>query len=56
MDDAVARAVAAGATLEAPASDTPYGRIAMLGDPFGHGFCLLQFNAQGYDALLVEGS
>ncbi len=56
VDDAVARAVAAGATLEAPASDTPYGRIAMLGDPFGHGFCLLQFNAQGYDALLVEGS
>ena len=56
VDAAVARAVAAGATLEAPASDTPYGRIAMLGDPFGHGFCLLQFNAQGYDALLDEGS
>ena len=56
VDAAVARAVDAGATLEAPARDTPYGRIAMLGDPFGHGFCLLQFNAQGYDALLVEGS
>ena len=56
VDDAVARAVAAGATLEAPARDTPYGRIAMLGDPFGHGFCLLQFSAQGYDALLDEGS
>ena len=56
VDAAVARAVAAGATLEAPASDTPYGRIAMLGDPFGHGFCLLQFSAQGYDALLDEGS
>lgn len=54
VDAAVARAVAAGATLEAPASDTPYGRIAMLGDPFGHGFCLLQFSAQGYDALLDE--
>ena len=24
----------------------------MLADPFGHGFCLLQFNRQGYDALL----
>ena len=56
VDAAVARAVDAGATLEAPARDTPYGRIAMLGDPFGHGFCLLQFNAQGYDALLVQGS
>jgi uncharacterized glyoxalase superfamily protein PhnB len=51
VDAAVTRAVAAGATLEASARDTPYGRIAMLGDPFGHGFCLLQFNAQGYDAL-----
>jgi len=56
VDAAVARAVAAGATLEAPASDTPYGRIAMLGDPFGHGFCLLQFSAQGYDALLDQES
>ncbi|CAN5461711.1 VOC family protein [soil metagenome] len=52
VDAAVARAVAAGATLEAPAKDAPYGRIAMLADPFGHGFCLLQFSARGYDALL----
>ncbi|MBV8190831.1 MAG: VOC family protein [Alphaproteobacteria bacterium] len=52
VDAAVVRAVAAGARLEAPANDTPYGRIAMLGDPFGHGFCLLQFNRRGYDALL----
>jgi predicted enzyme related to lactoylglutathione lyase len=56
VDAAVARAVAAGAMLEAPAKDTPYGRIAMLGDPFGHGFCLLQFSAQGYDALLEQES
>ena len=42
----------AGAKLEVPAKDTPYGRIAMLADPFGHGFCLLQFNERGYDALL----
>lgn len=52
VDAAVMRAVAAGATLESPAKDTAYGRIAMLGDPFGHGFCLLQFNERGYDALL----
>ena len=24
----------------------------MLADPFGHGFCLVEFNARGYDALL----
>jgi predicted enzyme related to lactoylglutathione lyase len=52
LNFAVTRALAAGAVLEHSAKDTPYGRIAMLADPFGHGFCLLQFNAQGYDALL----
>ena len=51
VDAAVEQAVGAGAKLEAPAKDTPYGRIAMLADPFGHGFCLLQFNERGYDAL-----
>ena len=53
VDEAVARAVAAGAKLETAAKDPAYGRIAMLADPFGHGFCLLQFNDQGYDALLA---
>jgi len=55
VDAAVTRAVAAGAVLEAAARDAPYGRIAMLADPFGHGFCLVQFNGQGYDALLKAG-
>ena len=52
VDVAVTRAVVAGAKLESPAKDTVYGRIAMLADPFGHGFCLLQFSQRGYDALL----
>ncbi len=52
VDKAVERALQAGARLEAPAKDAPYGRIAMLADPFGHGFCLLQFSEKGYDALL----
>ncbi|MBL6615474.1 MAG: VOC family protein [Reyranella sp.] len=52
VDAAVARAVKAGAKVEALAKDAPYGRIAMLADPFGHGFCLLQFSENGYDALL----
>ncbi|MCF8533255.1 MAG: VOC family protein [Reyranella sp.] len=52
LDAAVTRAVDAGAMLETAAGDAPYGRIAMLADPFGHGFCLIQFNRQGYDALL----
>lgn len=52
LDGAVARAVGAGAVLEAAARDAPSGRIAMLADPFGHGFCLVPFIRQGYDALL----
>lgn len=46
--------VGAGATLEAPANDTQYGRMAMLAESFGHGFSLLQFSKQGYDALLTN--
>jgi predicted enzyme related to lactoylglutathione lyase len=52
LDAAVDRAVAAGAIVERPAASAAYGRIAMLADPFGHGFCLIEFTARGYDALL----
>jgi len=51
LDEAVARAVAAGAILESPPSQHAYGRLAMLSDPFGHGFCLLEFRGRGYDEL-----
>ena len=51
LDSATERARAAGAVVEAPARDAPYGRIAMFADPFGHGFCLIEFNAEGYDAI-----
>jgi len=52
LDAALAQASAAGALIEHPASEEPYGRIAMLADPFGHGFCLIEFNDRAYDALL----
>jgi predicted enzyme related to lactoylglutathione lyase len=51
LDAALARAVAAGASVEHPSSDAPYGRIAMLADPFGHGLCLIQFLNRGYDEV-----
>jgi lactoylglutathione lyase len=53
IEAASARAIAAGAVQEAEARTAPYGRLAMFADPFGHGFCLIQFNAEGYDALLA---
>ena len=52
LDAAIARAKAAGAVQEGETCEAPYGRLAMFADPFGHGFCLIQFNEQGYDALL----
>jgi catechol 2,3-dioxygenase-like lactoylglutathione lyase family enzyme len=49
---AVRRAEAAGARLERGPLDRPWGRLAVLADPFGHGFCLLEFRGRGYDELL----
>ena len=43
VEAAVARARAAGAILEGEPETYAWGRIAFLADPFGHGFCLLQF-------------
>ncbi|WP_447761725.1 VOC family protein [Sphingopyxis panaciterrae] len=51
LELAVARALAAGAIQEGDILELPYGRQAMFADPFGHGFCLIEFNAQGYDAI-----
>lgn len=47
------RALGAGAVLEAALTTHAWGRIALLADPFGHGFCLIQFSEQGYDAVAV---
>jgi predicted enzyme related to lactoylglutathione lyase len=52
LDAAITRALSAGAVLEEPPSHHRYGRLALLHDPFGHGFCLLQFTGKGYDELM----
>ena len=54
LDTAVARALAAGAMQEGETLTLPYGRQAMFADPFGHGFCLIEFNDAGYDALATD--
>jgi lactoylglutathione lyase len=48
---ACVRAQAAGATPEGPLRTHPWGHIAMFADPFGHGFCLIQFLNRGYDEI-----
>jgi predicted enzyme related to lactoylglutathione lyase len=51
LEAALQRAYDAGATLEQPVQAQSWGRIANLADPFGHGVCILQFSARGYDAI-----
>jgi predicted enzyme related to lactoylglutathione lyase len=55
LDAAVRRAVGAGAALELGPQDRRWGRIAILSDPFGNGFCLLEFRGRGYDAVETRG-
>jgi predicted enzyme related to lactoylglutathione lyase len=52
IDAATARAARAGAQVEQDPHEVAFGRIARLADPFGNGFCLIEFSARGYDALL----
>jgi len=53
---AVGRARAAGARLEGVIRDRDWGRLAVMADPFGHGFCFVQFSARGYDVLATPPS
>jgi predicted enzyme related to lactoylglutathione lyase len=48
---AVAQAREAGARMEGEVRKEIWGSIATLADPFGHGFCLLQFHGRGYDEI-----
>lgn len=54
MESAVRTALAAGARLEADICAAGWGKLALLADPFGHGFCLVQFTGRGYDEIAVQ--
>lgn len=54
VQSAVQKAVAAGAVVERAAQTHAWGKIAVLADPFGHGFCLIEFIGDGYDAISTE--
>jgi catechol 2,3-dioxygenase-like lactoylglutathione lyase family enzyme len=55
LDAALELARNAGATFEGGVSEHAYGRLALGSDPFGHGFCLLEFRGRGYDELAYIG-
>ncbi len=52
LDVAARRAQAAGALLERGIEEHAWGRIANMADPFGHGFCLIEFRGRGYDEVI----
>lgn len=54
IDSAVQRAVKAGAVLERAVQTSNWGKLALMADPFGHGFCLVQFVGGGYDEIAVQ--
>lgn len=51
IEAAVARAQAAGARLEDEVRTHRWGHIAAMADPFGNGFCLIEFLNHGYDEI-----
>jgi predicted enzyme related to lactoylglutathione lyase len=51
IESAVRDAVAAGARLEAAISTARWGKLALMADPFGHGFCFVEFLGRGYDEI-----
>jgi predicted enzyme related to lactoylglutathione lyase len=54
IEHAVQKAVAAGARLEAPIATNAWGRLALMADPFGHGFCFVEFVGRGYDEIATS--
>lgn len=48
---ALERALGAGLAQEGAVRDESWGRIVQLADPWGHGWCLLQFTGRGYDEI-----
>lgn len=51
LEEAISRSIRAGGAQEQPVRERPWGRIAVMSDPFGHGYCLIQFSPEGYDAI-----
>ncbi len=49
---AIEKARAAGARVESDVRVEKWGKIVLLADPFGNGFCLIEFLGRGYDEIL----
>lgn len=54
LAEAIVKAEAAGAVREGEVRTARWGRIATLADPFGNGFCLIEFLNRGYDEIATR--
>jgi|SRR5690554_6617799 len=54
LEGAIEQSIAAGAVQEQPVRNNSWGRIALMSDPFGHGYCLIEFSEAGYDAIATS--
>jgi predicted enzyme related to lactoylglutathione lyase len=52
LEAACGRVLKAGGRAETAIRTEAWGRIAQFADPFGHGFCLIQFHGRGYSELV----
>jgi predicted enzyme related to lactoylglutathione lyase len=51
LEAATQKAEAAGATPEGDIREFDWGRFRVMADPFGNGFCIVQFKGQGYGEI-----
>jgi len=51
VEAALGKALAAGARREGEILDLAWGRMVLMVDPWGNGFCLIQFTGRGYDEI-----
>jgi predicted enzyme related to lactoylglutathione lyase len=51
IEAATQRALTAGALQEQAITTHAWGKLALMADPFGHGFCFVQFIGKGYDKI-----
>lgn len=51
IDAARKRAESYGGRFEREVPGQAYGRLVLMSDPFGNGFCFLEFKGKGYDEM-----
>ena len=51
VEAALGRALSAGARSEGEILELAWGRMVLMADPWGNGFCLIQFTGRGYDEI-----